>query len=82
MELRHIYKLADIIKESVLNEKLPKSVLNDMTITVNVSPTTSYGIDKEFYRLTHNDSEEGFTHSKNIDATISGVSFSIKEKVE
>lgn len=82
MELRHIYKIADIIKESVLNEQLPKSVLKDMLITVKVSPTTSYGIDKEFYRMTHNDSDEGFVHSKNIDANISGVSFSIREKME
>lgn len=82
MELRHIYKIANILKESVLKEQLPKSVLKDMTITVNVSPTTSYGIDKEFYRMTHNDSDEGFVHSKNIDATISDVNFSIREKME
>ena len=82
MELRHIYKLADIINESILEEKLPKDVRNDITIVVNVSPTTAYGIDKEFYRLTHDNSDEGFVHSKDIDASISNVKFSIREKVE
>ena len=81
MELRHIYKLADIINESILEEKLPKDVRNDITIVVNVSPTTAYGIDKEFYRLTHDNSDEGFVHSKDIDASISNVKFSIREKV-
>lgn len=80
MELRHIYKLADIINENIYSDVLPKSVLSDISITVDVSPTTSYGIDKEFYRLTHNDTENGFTHSKNINATISGVNFKIREK--
>lgn len=82
MELRHIYKLADIINENILTDKLPKSILTDLSITVDVSPTTSYGIDKEFYRMTHNNNEKGFVHSKNIDATISGVSFNIREKME
>ena len=31
--------------------------------------------------MTHNDSDEGFIHSKNIDATISDVNFSIREKM-
>ena len=82
MELRHIYKLADIINESILEEKLPKDVRNDITIVVNVSPTTAYGIDKEFYRLTHDNNDDGFVHSKDIDASISNVKFSIREKVE
>ena len=81
MELRHIYKLADIINESILEEKLPKDVRNDITIVVNVSPTTAYGIDKEFYRLTRDNNDDGFVHSKDIDASISNVKFSIREKV-
>ena len=81
MELRHIDKLADIINESILEEKLPKDVRNDITIVVNVSPTTAYGIDKEFYRLTHDNTDDGFVHSKDIDASISNVKFSIREKV-
>lgn len=82
MELRHIYKIADIINENILTEKLPRSVLKDLSITVDVSPTTSYSIDKEFYRKTHNNKEDGFVHSKNIDATISDVKFRIREKME
>jgi len=82
MELRHIYKLADVINEAILEEKLPKEIRNDISIVVNVSPTTVYGIDKEFYRLTHNDNDDGFVHSKDIDATISNVKFNIREKVE
>lgn len=82
MELRHIYKLSDIINESILEEKLPKDIRNDITIVVNVSPTTAYGIDKEFYRLTHDNNDDGFVHSKDIDASISNVKFSIREKVE
>ena len=82
MELRHIYKLADVINEAILEEKLPKEIRKDISIVVNVSPTTAYGIDKEFYRLTHNDNDDGFVHSKDIDATISNVKFNIREKVE
>ena len=81
MELRHIYKLADIINESILEEKLPKDVRNDITIVVNVSPTTAYGIDKEFYLLTHDNNDDVFVHSKDIDDSISNVKFSIREKV-
>lgn len=82
MELRHIYRLADVINEAILEEKLPKEIRDDISIIVNVSPTTSYGIDKEFYRLTHDGSDEGFVHSGNIDASISNVKFNIREKVE
>lgn len=82
MELRHIYGLADVINEAILEEKLPKDIRNEIMIVANVSPTTSYGIDKEFYRLTHDGSDEGFIHRDVIDATISKVKFKIKEKVE
>ena len=57
MELRHIYKLSDIINESILENKIPKEILKDTVINVKVSPTTLYGIDKEFYRLTHDNSD-------------------------
>ena len=81
MELRHIYKLSDIINESILENKIPKEILKDTVINVKVSPTTLYGIDKEFHRLTHDNSDEGFKHSDTVEATISNVHFKITTKV-
>lgn len=80
MELRHIYKISEIMNESIMKEKLPKEVLSDMTINIKVSPSTLYGIDKEFYCLTHNNSDEGFVHGGSIDAVIGNVKFNISCK--
>ena len=40
-------------------------------------PTVFYGIDKEFYYMTHNNSYEGFVHSEMVNAKINGVKFNI-----
>lgn len=81
MELRDLYKLSELIKENVDNGNLPKEILTNMEISLQFSPLTYYGIDKEFYYMTHNNSYEGFVHSENlVTATVNGVKFNILSK--
>jgi len=86
MELRHLYMLSEMIKEKVDSEDLPEDILNKMEIKMVFNPTTFYGIDKEFYYITHNNSYDGFVHSEMVNAKINGVRFNIlpekKEVVE
>ena len=81
MELRHLYMIANAINEEIRIKTIPKDAKADMEITVEVTPTTFYGIDKEFYYMTHNNSYEGFEHSKKlVTATIDGIKFNIMPK--
>ena len=81
MELRHLYKLSELIKENVDKGNLPKEIFTDMEISLQFNPPTYYGIDKEFYYMTHNNSYEGFAHSENlVTATVNGVKFNILPK--
>ena len=58
-------------------------MLDKMEIKMLFSPTVFYGIDKEFYYITNNNSYKGFVHSDVDNATINGVKFLIlPEKVE
>ena len=83
MELRHLYKLSELIKENVDKGNLPKEILTDMEISLRFNPPTYYGIDKEFYYMTHNNSYEGFVHSENlVTATVNSVKFNILPKVK
>ena len=76
-----MYKLSELIKENVDNGNLPKEILTDMEISLQFNPQTYYGIDKEFYYMTHNKSYEGFVHSENlVTATVNGVKFNILSK--
>ena len=76
-----MYKLSELIKENVDNGNLPKEILTNMEISLQFSPLTYYGIDKEFYYMTHNNSYEGFVHSENlVTATVNGVKFNILSK--
>ena len=77
MELRHLYNLSEMVQHNIKTEYLPSEIVDKMEITVLFSPTTFYGIDKEFYYLTHNNSYEGFVHSEVVNATINGVKFRI-----
>lgn len=80
MELRDLYTLSEIIHDSIDNNKLPKDVVNDIEIKVEFNPSTFYGVDKEFYYLTHNNSYKGFIHSQEVNAKINGVKFNIHQK--
>ena len=54
-----------------------------MEICVTVSQQTFYGIDKQLYYMTHNNSYEGFEHTNTfITANIDGVNFKIVPKKE
>lgn len=75
MELRHIYALSEILRDKIDKEDLPKDTMEKMEITLKFSPITFYGIDKEFYFMTHNNSYEGFVHSEVVNATINGIKF-------
>ncbi len=81
MELRDLYKLSELIKENVDNGNLPQEIVKDMEISLQFNPSTYYGIDKEFYYMTHNNSYDGFVHSENlVTATVNSVKFNILPK--
>lgn len=83
MELRHLYTLSEMINDKIEKNELPMDILDKMEIKMIFSPTTFYGIDKEFYYLTHNSSYEGFVHSEVVNAKINGVKFNIQpEQIE
>lgn len=83
MGLKDIYTLSEIISNKVDKEELSKDMLEDMVITLQFDSTTYFGIDKEFYYLTHNNSYDGFAHSeKLVRANVNGVKFNITPKTE
>lgn len=75
MELNDAYILSNIINEKINEGVLDKSVLDNLTVGVAVTPTILYGIDKEFYRISHDDSLEGFKHAPKVFAKIDGINF-------
>lgn len=78
MELRHLYTLSEIISNNIDKNILPEEIKDNIEITMTFSPTTFYGIDKEFYYITHNNSYEGFEHSQDlVTATVNGIKFNI-----
>lgn len=81
MELRHLYTLSELIVEKIEKGEFPKEMKDDIEITMQFIPTTFYGIDKEFYYLTHDNSYDGFEHSKElVTATVNGIKFKIIPK--
>lgn len=77
MELNDIYNISDALLEKIEKGELRKKTLDNLTITISVTPRILYGIDKEFYRITHDGETEGFKHQKEVEATINGVKFKI-----
>lgn len=78
MELRHLYTLSEIISKKIDDGELPKEMKENMVINMEFTPVTFYGIDKEFYYLTHENSYEGFVHSEElVTATVNGIKFNI-----
>lgn len=81
MDLKDIYTLSEIIKNKIDKKELSDDTKYDMEITVQVEGSTYYGIDKEFYYLTHGNSYDGFIHSeKLVKATVNDVKFNIIPK--
>lgn len=81
MDLKHLYILSEIISEKIDNGDLSNDVMDDMEVVINLSPTIYYGIDKEFYYMTHGNSYEGFVHSEDmVIATINGIKFKLLPK--
>lgn len=77
MGLRDLYTLSETIRDKINNNDLPEEILDKMEIKMVFKPTVFYGIDKEFYYMTHNNSYEGFVHSEMVNAKINGVKFNI-----
>ena len=80
MSLRDIYTLSEIIHIKTKVGDLPNEILNNMEIKLEFDPATFYGIDKEFYYMTHKNSYEGFIHSQVVKANVNGVNFVIVPK--
>ena len=77
MGLRDLYTLSETIRDKINNDDLPEEILDKMEIKMVFKPTVFYGIDKEFYYMTHNNRYEGFVHSEMVNAKINGVKFNI-----
>ena len=75
MGVDEAYLLSNIINEKVNDGTLNKEVLENIVITVNVAPAILYGIDKEFYRISHEGTTEGFKHTSKVAARIDNVRF-------
>ena len=81
MELRHLYMLSELIKDKIDKNELPDELSDNMEIILKYDPVTFYGIDKEFYYMTHNKSYEGFIHSEEeINAKVNGINFKVLPK--
>ena len=80
MNLDNIYAISNAINEQVIQGKIKKEQLEDMYIHIQVNPDILYGIDKEVYRLSHDDSTEGFEHKSEIKVKIDNVNFIIDMK--
>ena len=78
MNLDNIYAISNAINEQIIQGKIKKEQLEDMYIQVN--PDILYGIDKEFYRLSHDDSTEGFEHKSEVKVKLDNVNFIIDLK--
>ena len=83
MELRHLYMLSELIKDKIDKKELPDELSDNMEIILKYDPVTFYGIDKEFYYMTHNKSYEGFIHSEEeINAKVNGLNFKVLPKLK
>lgn len=84
MDLNAIYEVARAVNKladdgSIRYDDIDRA----MVITIEVDGARHYGIDKELYRRTHNNSDEGFVHSEEpIEVNLFGVHFLIKMKKE
>ena len=80
MNLDNIYAISNAINEQIIQGNIKKEQLEDMYIHIQVNPDILYGIDKEFYRLSHDDSTEGFEHKSEIKVKLDSVNFIIDMK--
>lgn len=77
MDLNDVYNISNALIEKIEKGELKIKTLDNLTITISVAPHILYGIDKEFYRLTHDGETEGFVHKEEVEANINGVKFKI-----
>jgi hypothetical protein len=83
MGLKDIYELAEIIQKNIEKNNLPKELVDNMVIELSFSPTIYYGIDKEMYYLTHDNSYKVFEHSKDfITASVNNIKFKIEPTLD
>lgn len=81
MGLKDLYVLSELICDKVDSGELSKDTVKDLMITINCNPNVFYGIDKEFYYMTHDNSYEGFVHSNDeINANVNGIHFKLVSK--
>lgn len=73
VDLNNVYSIVNILNEAVVKGSIEKKVLKEITISVNVSPSILFGIDKEFYKISHDNSLDGFVHTDKVCATIDNI---------
>lgn len=82
MELKDIYSFADAIIEKVEKGEINQDVLKDIVVDIKVPPHILYGIDKEFYRITHNGNTIDFKHMEEINVKLYNlIQFKISKKL-
>ena len=81
MDLSSVYSVVNILNEGVVKGNIDRKILREITISVNVSRSILFGIDKEFYKISHENSLDGFVHTDKVYATIDNVRIEfIKDK--
>ena len=80
MGLKDLYTISELLGASMTKGEFDEDFKESALITLTIDPVKYYGIDKEFYRLSHDDSTEGFEHKSEIKVKIDNVNFIIDMK--
>lgn len=80
MDLNKVYAITNGINEEIIKGNISKTDLNDIVINILLSPEILYGVDKEFYRLSHDGSVDGFEHTLEVRAKLDGINFIFQPK--
>lgn len=81
MGLKDLYTISELLGASITKGEFDEDFKESALITLTIDPVKYYGIDKEFYYMTHGNTYKGFQHSKEfINATINGIKFRIYPK--
>lgn len=76
--LNEIYAISEIFNKAVEDGVLKKSMLKEITINLDVEPSILYGIDKELYYISHDETYDGFVHNEEVDIDLYHVKFKIR----
>lgn len=76
--LNEIYAISEIFNKAIEDGVLKKSMLKNITVDLEVEPSILYGIDKELYYISHDETYDGFVHNEEVDIDLYHVKFKIR----